>query len=115
MTWFPLVSRGWVGSRVITGADTIVLEDAGGKIYSNVASGHAVTIPLNATVTYTGLDVITWIQQGAGSFTVTPVSGSVTLIPPSGKTLVSKGVGAIVQATPRTGALDTWNVYGDLA
>jgi hypothetical protein len=115
LTLLTAAQRGWSGNRTFTSSDSAVLADAGKKLYSNVAGAHTFTIPLNATIAFGANDVITLIQQGAGAFTMTPVSGSVTLIAPTGKTLVSKGVGAIVQCTPRPGALDTWNVYGDLA
>jgi hypothetical protein len=115
LTLLTAAQRGWSGNRTFTASDSAVLADAGRKLYSNVAGAHTFTFPLNATVAFGANDIITVIQQGAGAFTMTPVSGAVTLIPPTGKTFVSKGVGAIVQATPRPGSLDVWNVYGDLA
>lgn len=112
-TWYPTGRRGFSNSRTFTASDTLVITDAGGKLYSNVGSGHTLTIPPNATVAFDGLDVVTVIQQGAGAFTVTAGAG-VTLVLPTGKTAVSNGAGAIVSMTPRPGTLDTWNVYGDL-
>ncbi len=111
--WLPTGRRGFGGSRTITGNDTLVLADAGGKIYSNAGSGHTLTVPPNASVAFDGNDVVTVLQQGAGAFTLTQGSG-VTIVPPSGKTLVSNGVGAVVGLTPRPGTLNTWNAYGDL-
>lgn len=108
---------GFTSSRTITdAADTLVLSDAGAKIYGDRATGIALTVPPNADVAFDSLDEVTVIQIGAGAITLTAGSG-VTLVPPNGKTLVTNGAAdknAVVGMTPRPDALDTWDVYGDL-
>jgi hypothetical protein len=97
-----------------TGADyPFVLDDAGKCVNMNKATAQTATAPLNATVAFVAWqDVVSLRQAGAGAFTLTPVSGAVTIVPPPGKTLVSNGVGSIVSLL-YIGA-NTWQAYGDL-
>lgn len=100
------------GADVTAASYTAVLDDAGKLTTMNRATAQTPTIPPNAGVAFAAFsDVLSWIQIGAGAFTVTPGAG-VTLVPPPGKTLVSNGQGAVVSAFRYTA--DTWYVYGDL-
>lgn len=101
------------GAADATAADyTAVLDDAGKLVTMNRASAQTATVPPNSGVAFVALkDVLTWLQVGAGAFTLTPGAG-VTITAPPGKTLVSNGVGAVVAAV-KVGT-NAWQAYGDL-
>lgn len=105
--------KGNGGADVTAATYTSVLDDAGKRTDMNRATAQTPTIPTNAQVPFVvDQDVLTWRQVGAGAFTLTPFDGTVTIVPPPGKTLVSNGVGAIVSAA-KCGT-NTWQAYGDL-
>jgi hypothetical protein len=104
-------ARGFRGVNAQTGTSyTPVLDDAGTLITHSNAAASTLTPPTNASVAYAIGAVLTVLQIGAGSVTLTE-SGT-TINAPPGKTKVTSGAGAIVSLV-KTGT-DTWYAYGDL-
>lgn len=105
--------KGNAGADAIAADYPFVLDDAGKLVNMNRGTAQTATVALMATVAFTVMqDVLTLRQGGVGAFTLTPVSGSVTITPAPGKTLVSNGVGAIVALVPIS--TNVWQAYGDL-
>ena len=63
---------------------TLVLADAGKVIEMNSASARTVTVPTNTSVAFPVGTTIEVVRYGAGTVTLTPADGTVTLQTPSG-------------------------------
>lgn len=98
-------------SRTVTASTTLVADDVGGIVRTNVAGANTVTVPPNADVPIDVDSVFRVQQAGAGATTITAGAG-VTVNKLSTKTLVMAGQHG--EVTLRKVATNTWVVTGDL-
>jgi hypothetical protein len=90
---------------------TIGLTDAGKHFYSTTAGNFTLTIPNNATTTFSTGTAISIVVQAAGNILVNAASG-VTLYMAGNSTAANRVVGAYGMATIMKVASDTWFING---
>ena len=95
---------------VFTSNATLALTDAG-KHYFSSNSANVITVPNNATVSFSIGTAISIIQQGTANLTVTPGSG-VTMYLAGNSTSSSRTVGNYGMATLMKVGSDTWFING---
>ena len=95
-----------------TDSYTLVIGDAGKLIIMNKGTANTLTVPKNSSVAFATGTVIAFMQYGAGTTTIAPVDGDVTL----------RSAGSLLSAYTQysTGVLikigtDEWVVSGDLS
>jgi hypothetical protein len=90
---------------------TIGLTDAGKHFYSTTAGNFTLTIPNNATTTFSTGTAISIVVQAAGNILVNAASG-VTLYMAGNSTAANRVVGTYGMATIMKVASDTWFING---
>ena len=95
---------------VFTSNATLALSDAG-KHYFSSNSANVITVPNNATVSFSIGTAISIVQQGTANLTVTPGSG-VTMYLAGNSTSASRTVGNYGMATLMKVNTDTWFING---
>jgi hypothetical protein len=90
---------------------TIGLTDAGKHFYSTTAGNFTLTIPNNATTTFSTGTAISIVVQAAGNILVNAASG-VTLYMAGNSTAANRVVGTYGMATIMKVANDTWFING---
>jgi hypothetical protein len=90
---------------------TIALTDAGKHFYSTTAGNFTLTIPNNATTTFSTGTAISIVVQAAGNILVNAASG-VTLYMAGNSTAANRVVGTYGMATIMKVASDTWFING---
>jgi hypothetical protein len=93
-----------------TGNYTLVLSDKGKLIEMDVSTANTLTVPPNASVAFPVGSIVTGVQQGAGSTTVTPGSG-VTLRSKDGADTTAGQYAWFVLAKRGT---NEWYLTGDI-
>jgi hypothetical protein len=88
----------------------LALSDAG-KHYFSSNSANVITVPNNATVSFSIGTAISIVQQGTANLTVTPGSG-VTMYLAGNSTSASRTVGNYGMATLMKVNTDTWFING---
>jgi hypothetical protein len=101
-----------VGINPQTDSYTLVLGDAGKLITMTKGSANTLTVPKNSSVAFATGTFISIYQGGAGTTTIAPVDGDVT-IRSEGSALALYGQYAVAGLI-KIGA-DEWVAYGDLA
>ena len=98
-----------------TGDYTLVLGDAGKCMIMNKATALTLTVPKHSSVAFPVGTVILMIQYGAGTLSVAPVDGDVSIV--SADTLTDLydqySCAAIIKIVD--GSPDVWQLGGDLA
>jgi hypothetical protein len=97
--------------QVAASNTTIALTDAGKHFYSTTAGNFTLTIPNNATTTFSTGTAISIVVQAAGNILVNAASG-VTLYMAGNSTAANRVVGAYGMATIMKVASDTWFING---
>jgi hypothetical protein len=95
---------------VFTSNATLALTDAG-KHYFSSNSANVITVPNNATVSFSIGTAISIVQQGTANLTVTPGSG-VTMYLAGNSTSSSRRLGNYGMATLMKVGTDTWFING---
>jgi hypothetical protein len=95
---------------VFTSNATLSLTDAG-KHYYSANSANIITVPNNATVSFSIGTAITVVQQGTANLTISPDSG-VTMYLSGNATSAARTLGNYGMATLMKVATDTWFING---
>lgn len=109
MAWGGSLST--IPANTQAGSYTLVLTDAGLVVEMNSTSATVVTIPTNATVAFPVGTVIEICRINTGSVTITPIAG-VTMVSSGGKVTLTNQYSS---ASIRQRAANTWILVGDIA
>ena len=96
---------------VLSGNDTIALEDSGKHFRSTTAGNITLSIPTNATVAFPTGTAISIVEQAAGNILVNAISG-VTLYQAGNSTAGNRVVSTYGVATLMKVDTDTWFISG---
>lgn len=97
--------------QVAASNTTLSASDAGKHYYSTSTGNFTLTIPNNATTSFSTGTAISIVMQGAGNILVNAASG-VTLYMAGNSTAANRVVGAYGMATLMKVATDTWFING---
>ena len=96
---------------VLSGNDTIALEDSGKHFRSTTAGNITLSIPTNATVAFPTGTAISIVEQAAGNILVNAISG-VTLYHAGNSTAGNRVLSTYGVATLMKVDTDTWFISG---
>jgi hypothetical protein len=96
---------------VLSGNDTIALEDSGKHFRSTTAGNITLSIPTNATVAFPTGTAISIVEQAAGNILVNAISG-VTLYQAGNSTAGNRVISTFGVATLMKVDTDTWFISG---
>ena len=127
-TGFPAATGDVLSASMYNGLVAFTLNDQTGTTYTTVlsdsyqvlvtmnnASANALKIPTNASVAHPVGTVITVLNKGAGTCTISAVTSGTTTVLSAGATAASPTLAQYKSAAIIKTATDTWYVVGAIA
>ena len=127
-TGFPAATGDVLSASMYNGLVAFTLNDQTGTTYTTVlsdsyqvlvtmnnASANALKIPTNASVAHPVGTVITVLNKGAGTCTISAVTSGTTTVLSAGATAASPTLAQYKSAALIKTATDTWYVVGAIA